>query len=95
MPEPKPSSYLSRIKKSAAAAGTEGGAVGLALGVGFLVLDADLACGAAAVNGVVLAVGHGTADAGNDVVTGFIVPSVPPIKIFGFSRIYYLRRRCK
>ena len=73
MPEPKPSSYLSRIKKSAAAAGTEGGAVGLALGVGFLVLDADLAGGAAAVDGVVLAVADITANAGDLTGTHFLI----------------------
>ncbi len=56
-------SRLSR-EFSAAASGTEGGAVGLALGAGFLVLDADL-CGAAfAVYGIVLAICHVTAHAG-------------------------------
>ena len=44
--------------------GTEGGAVGLALGGSLLVLHADAAGAAAAVDGVVFALGHVAADAG-------------------------------
>ena len=49
---------------SAAASGTEGGAVGFALAVGLLVLHRDALCAAATVDGVVLAGADVAADAG-------------------------------
>ena len=58
---------------SAGASGAEGGAVGLALGAGLLVLHADAAGAAFAVDGVVLAVGDVTAHAGDDVAAVFLV----------------------
>ena len=48
----------------AGAAGAESGAVGLALGDGPLILNADVGGAAAAVDGVVLAAGDVAADAG-------------------------------
>ena len=50
--------------RSAAAAGTEGRAVGLALRAGVFVLNADALGHTAAIDGVVLAGNHIAADAG-------------------------------
>ena len=50
--------------KSAGASGAEGGAIGLALGNGLVVLNADFCGAAVAVDSVVLAVGNIAAYAG-------------------------------
>ena len=53
-------------EKSAGPTGAEGGAVGLALGVGPFVLHIDFGCAALVVDSVILAVGHIAGNAGVD-----------------------------
>ena len=68
---------------SAGASGAEGGAVGLALGAGLLVLYADAGSAALAVDGVLLAVADVTAHAGDDVAAILLVHAYT-------SALYYL-----
>ena len=80
----------SPVRSVAAAAGTEGGAIGFTLGACSFVLNLNLRSGALAVNGVVLAVCYVTVYAGDFVPAHFLIAHDIPPKFIAFRQVYYL-----